>query len=328
MNILITGGGGFLGSQLAREIQSRGTLGPSGGDLASVSKTVLADVCFGKSVRERLEPKVLLVEGDIGHPAFSESLLLYRPRVIFHLAAMVSGDGERDFAGCWRANVEGTRHLLEACRKTSPSAVVVLASSLAVFGGSDMPRIISDRTKPFPQTTYGMTKLIGELMINDYSRKGFIDGRVARLPTIFIRPGKPNAAASSFASGMFREPLSGQPFVLPVPISQGVPLLGYRRAVQNLVRLAETPASAFGDDRVVTMPSTRYLVSEMVTALTEVAKRRGIGLGSISFSPDETIIDIVRGWPEGSEGERARALGMKTDDSVQQVIDDFITDFL
>jgi nucleoside-diphosphate-sugar epimerase len=165
-------------------------------------------------------------------------------------------------------------------------------------------------------------------MINDYSRKGFIDGRAARLPTVFIRPGKANAAASSFASGMFREPLNGQPFLLPVPVSQGVPLLGYRRVVQNLVRLAEAPASALGDDRVVTMPSTRYQVSEMIAALTEVAKRKGIKLGSITECPDEVIIGIVSAWPQGTEAEKARALGMETDDSVHQVIEDYVTDFL
>jgi nucleoside-diphosphate-sugar epimerase len=273
-------------------------------------------------------PKASFEEGDIGDPAYSDSLVKHNLDAIFHLAAMVSGDGERDFTGCWRTNAEGTRHLLEACRKYCPGTVVVFASSLAVFGGPDMPAIVSDRTKPFPRTTYGMTKLIGELMINDYSRKGFIDGRAARLPTVFIRPGRPNSAASSFASGMFREPLGGRPFPLPVPTSQGVPLLGYRRVVRNLVRLAEVPASALGDDRVVTMPSTRYRVSEMITALKEVARQRGITLGSITVSPDEAIIAIVRGWPEGTEGERACALGMKADDSVHQVINDYITDFL
>jgi nucleoside-diphosphate-sugar epimerase len=244
------------------------------------------------------------------------------------MAAMVSGDGERDFAGCWRSNVEGTRYLLEACRRSDPRTVVVFASSLAVFGGSEMPKVVSDRTKPLPQTTYGITKLVGELMINDYSRKGFIDGRAARLPTIFIRPGNANAAASSFASGVFRVPLDGQPFLLPVRFTQGVPLLGYRRAVRNLVCLAEAPASALNDDRVVTMPSTRYEVGEMVAELTKVASRRGIKLGSISESPDEAVIRIVSAWPEGTQADAARALGMQTDSSVQEVIEDYITDFL
>jgi nucleoside-diphosphate-sugar epimerase len=165
-------------------------------------------------------------------------------------------------------------------------------------------------------------------MVNDYSRKAYVDGRAARLPTIFIRPGKPNAAASSFASGLFREPLSGRPFLLPVPITQGVPLLGYRRAVKNLVRLAEVPASALGDDRVVTMPSTRYTVSKMMEALTQVARQRNIALGPITSRPDETIARIVGSWPEGTDGARACAIGMDADESVQQVIEDFITDCL
>jgi nucleoside-diphosphate-sugar epimerase len=328
VTILITGGGGFLGNQLAREILARAILRPSGGNSASLEKIVLADIGFGKAVEEGLGPRAIFATGDLGDRSFADSLLSHHPDVIFHLAAMVSGDGERDFAGCWRSNTEGTRNLLEACREVCPMTVVVFASSLAVFGGSDMPAVVTDRTKPFPRTTYGMTKLIGELMINEYTRKGYVDGRAARLPTIFIRPGKPNAAASSFASGMFREPLNGQPFALPVPIDQGVPLLGYRRAVQNLVHLSEVPASAIGDDRVMTMPSNRYRVSDMIAALTEVAKRRGIALGPITLSPDETIIGIVRGWPEGTQADRARSLGMKADESVQQVIDDYITDFL
>lgn len=328
MTILITGGGGFLGSQLVRELQSRMALRPSGGDSVAVDQIILADVSFASAERVQMGPMTSVAEGDLGDPAFSEALMGHNPRVIFHLAAMVSGDGERDFAGCWRTNVEGTRNLLEACRKASPQAVVVFTSSLAVFGGADMPAVVSDRTKPCPQTTYGMTKLIGELMISDYSRKGFIDGRATRLPTVFIRPGKPNSAASSFASGVFREPLNGRPYLLPVPFTQSVPLLGYRRVVQNLVRFAEVPVSAIGNDRVVTMPCTRYKVAEMMAALAEIAQRRGIVLGPITESPDESILQIIRGWPEGTDGGRARALGMRSDDSVEQVINEYITDFL
>lgn len=328
MNVLITGGGGFLGGQLARKLLSLGTLAPSGGPSVPIDKIVLTDFKFGKEVQSVTDSRVVFADGDIGDPAFSSSLLAHSPRVIFHLAAMVSGDGECDFTGCWRTNVEATRDILEACRKANPSSVVVLASSLAVFGGAEMPKIVSDRTKTFPQTTYGMTKLIGELLINDYSRKGFIDGRAARLPTIFIRPGRANAAASSFASGMFRAPLEGQAFLLPVPLTQGVPLLGYRRAVENLVRLAEASVPSLGADRVVTMPSTRYQVSDMIAVLTRIASREGITLGSIGESRDSTIMGIVSTWPEGTEAERARTLGMKADDSVEQVIEDYITDFL
>jgi len=127
---------------------------------------------------------------------------------------------------------------------------------------------------------------------------------------------------------MFREPLNGRPFLMPVPITQSVPLLGYRRVIQNLVRLAEVPVSAIGNDRVVTMPSTRYKVSDMIATLTEVAQRRGIVLGPITESPDETIVQIIRGWPQGTEGGRARTLGMRSDDSVEQVINEYISDFL
>jgi len=191
-----------------------------------------------------------------------------------------------------------------------------------------MPAVVSDDTKLLPQTTYGVTKAIGELLINDYSRRGFIDGRAARLPTIFIRPGHPNAAASSFASSLFREPLAGAQCRLPVLRSQAVPLLGYRRVVDNLITLMECDSAELGDDRVVTLPSTRYLVTDMIASLNRVADRKNIRLGPILDQPDKSIIKIVEGWPVGTEASRAKALGLKADDSVEQVIEDYCADFL
>jgi len=325
MKILITGAGGFLGNQLARTLRHHAAI-DFGQGRAPIDQLTLADLAFAPPARSGLEGAEIQ-EGDVGSREFIDELVATGPDVVFHLAAMVSGDGERDFDGCLHANLDGTRHLLEACRATGRKPRVVLASSLAVFGGHCITNVVSDTTKPLPQTTYGMTKLIGELMINDYSRKGFIDGRAARLPTIFIRPGKPNAAASSFASGLFREPLNGQPCHLPVPRSQGVPLLGYRRVVENFIRLATADAALFGDDRTVTLPSTCYTIKEMIQALEEVAAERGVQLGPIIDEPDETIIRIVQGWPIGTDATRIAELGLETDPSVHQVVREYLDDF-
>lgn len=326
MNLLITGAGGFLGNQLARELRLRRELDLGTGP-RSIAMLHLADLGFAPRARDGFGDDTRFHEGDVGSRAFIDALMATEPDIVFHLAAMVSGDGERDFDGCLRANLDGTHSLFEACRATGRPIRVVFASSLAVFGGHPMSPVVSDSTKPLPQTTYGMTKLIGELLLNDYSRKGFLDGRAARLPTVFIRPGKPNAAASSFASGLFREPLAGERCELPVPRSWEVPLLGYRRVVSNLVRLACCDGRLLGDDRTVTLPSTRYRIDAMIAALEEVAGERGLALGPIEDAPDDTIMRIVKGWPIGTDASRIPALGLESDSSVQQVIREYLDDF-
>jgi nucleoside-diphosphate-sugar epimerase len=327
MNVLITGAGGFLGDRLARALAQRGFLRTAEGREEPIARLTLFDRAFPAQPCAAREDLVHRVRGDLADPAALGAVIDADTAVIFHLAAMVSGEGERDFDGCLRVNLDGTRHLLEAARATGRVPRVVFASSLAVFGGHTLTPVVSDRTKPLPQTTYGMTKLIGELLLADYSRKGWIDGRGARLPTIFIRPGRPNAAASSFASGLFREPLAGRMFALPVPRDQEVPLLGYRRLVANLVRLAECEAPWLGDDRTVTLPSTRHRVAEMIAALERVAAARGRVLGPIVDVPDATISAIVRGWPVGTDASRVPALGLETDPNVDEVIEHYLEDF-
>ncbi len=328
MKVIITGGGGFLGNVLARELFRRRRLALAGVGTVAIDGLVLADLQFSAAAQQGFDDSVSFVAGDVSDPAVIRSLVPDEEFVVFHLAAMVSGDGEKDFDGCLRANLDGTRHLLEACRASGRRPRLVFASSLAVFGGKGMDPIASDRAKPLPQTTYGMTKLMGELFINDYSRKGFVDGRAARLPTVFIRPGKPNAAASSFASGLFREPLNGQPCELPIKREQFVPLLGYRRVINNLIAIAECDAAALGDDRAVTMPSSRHRVADMIATLERVAAARGRTLGAILDRPDPVVIKIVEGWPVETDGARGLAIGMKSDKSVEQVIEEYIADFL
>jgi nucleoside-diphosphate-sugar epimerase len=189
-----------------------------------------------------------------------------------------------------------------------------------------MPKTVADTTKQTPRTTYGATKAVGELLINDYTRKGFLDGRAARLPTIVIRPGRPNLAASSFASGVFREPLNGAPCALPVGLDTRMPVLGYRSAVEGFVRLHEAPSEALGEDRALNFPSLSVTVEEMIAALKRVAGARP--LGEITVAPDPGIEAIVATWPTETSFARATALGLPVEDSLDDIVRAYIEDFL
>jgi len=195
-----------------------------------------------------------------------------------------------------------------------------------VFGGKAMPKHVGDATKQVPQTTYGMTKAIGELLVNDYTRKGYIDGRSARLPTVIIRPGKPNKAASSFASGVFREPLNGVECVVPVGTDAVMPLAGYRTIVEGFVKLHEADGGKLGEDRAVSLPSLDVTVAEMIAALKRVASNRK--LGEIRVEKDPVIERIVAGWPIGTTFERALNLGLPKDPDLDSIVRAYIEDFL
>ena len=328
MKVIVTGGGGFLGSQLVQTLSRRPYFTLEPGTQTTFSEIVAADLRIPETVRAGIADRVTWLEADVSDPSVINRLIPQdKDFAVFHLAAIVSGAGEKDFDLAMRVNFDGTRHLLEACRRASRCPRVVLASSIAVYGVPYASSVVSDTTKPFPRTTYGMTKLMGELMTNDYSRKGFLDGRALRLPTIFIRPGTPNAAASSFASGMFREPLAGVDFHLPVSLQQQVPLLGYRKAVDAFIKAMECDSKVLGDDRAITLPSRSYVVQDMITTLQSVAESRGIALGKIIESPDETIINIVKGWPTATEGQRAEAIGITADRGVEEVILHYLEDF-
>lgn len=328
MKVVITGGGGFLGNQLGRAVLNRGRLtGVSGGE-EEVDRLVLFDVGFSEAAKSGLDERAAFVAGDIANRGEVFSLVDRDDISVFHLASMVSGECEQRFDDAMRVNLDGGRNVFEACRARASTPRVVFASSIAAFGGSAMPMVVGDETKATPQTTYGMTKVIGELMINDYTRKGFIDGRAARLPTIIIRPGKPNAAASSFASGVFREPLGGETCELPVARSQKMPVLGYRTVVDSFIGLHEADSSRLGDDRAFGLPSGVYTVQEMIATLVHVAEKRGIALGPIEDKPDPVIERIVKTWPTATDGSRALALGLPDVSTLEAMIEDYIDDFL
>jgi nucleoside-diphosphate-sugar epimerase len=328
MKVVIAGGAGFIGLNLARALVARGTLfGPSGGP-EDIDSILLFDQVVPESRPEGLDDRVTLQSGDISDRDTIFGLVDRDDISVFHLASVVSAGGERDFDLAMRVNLEGGRNIFEAVRARGGMPRVVFASSVAVFGGSAMPPRVGDFTKQSPRTTYGTTKAICELLINDYTRKGFFDGRSVRLPTIFIRPGKPNLAASGFASGVFREPLNGEDYPLPVSRETKIALLGYRKAVKGFIDVHELDSGAIGDDRAINLPSNTYDVYEMETALKRVAAANNIALGTIVDRPDPAIQSIVDTWAIHTETERAESLGLPGDESLDRAIQDYIDDFL
>jgi D-erythronate 2-dehydrogenase len=318
MKVVVTGGLGFLGRSLAARIAARGEV-----EGRAVDSLVLADrLATGGAVPEGAEA----VDLDVGDRD-QVAALLDRPDVlVFHLASIVSAGGELDFDGALRVNLDGTRNVLEACRALGSRPRVVFASTLATFGGAAMPETVTDTLRQVPQTTYGTTKAIGELLVNDYTRKGFVDGRCARLPTVVIRPGAPNAAASSFASAVFREPLNGVDYALPVGLDVRAPLIGERTAVECLLRLASLPEEALGDDRALNLPSIPVTVAEMLESLDRVG--RGRTLGRVSVEVDPRIEAIVRTWPTATTFERATAAGLPRDENLDAIVEAYIADHL
>jgi nucleoside-diphosphate-sugar epimerase len=212
MNVVITGGAGFLGQRLARKLLTRGTLCGASGAQERIERITLLDVAAAPGFDD---PRIETIAGDITDPALVRSVVDGRAASVFHLAAVVSGQAEKEFDLGMRVNLDAARLVLDACRLAGNRPRVLFTSSVAVYGG-DLPEVVDDTTALNPRSSYGVQKAIGELLLADYSRKGFIDGRVARLPTVSVRPGRPNQAASSFASGIVREPLNGETAVCPV----------------------------------------------------------------------------------------------------------------
>ena len=324
MRLLITGGGGFLGSQLCQKILDRVSLTGASGQPEVVEEIVLLDTAF---VRPVTDPRrVRQVVADLSEPSavFAAAAGVTS---IFHLASMVSGECEERFDDALRVNLDGGRHVLEAARANGPATRVVFASSIAGYGGEAMEDPNTDRTTLPPRTPYGMPKVILELLVNDYSRKGFLDGRSARLPTVIIRPGKPNAAASSWASGMFREPLAGQPCLLPIRRDQSHPMTGYRTVIDSLIALHEVPASSLKDDRAYVLPAHRVTPQLAEQILREVAAERSLQLGPLVDAPDARIQGIVSQWPVAVDGSRAVALGLPQPPDLKTIVCQYLEDF-
>jgi nucleoside-diphosphate-sugar epimerase len=244
---------------------------------------------------------------------------------VFHLAAVVSGQAEADTDLGYRVNLDGTRAVLDACRALGTCPRVVFASSLAVYGG-ELPPMVGDATPLTPQTSYGTQKAIGELLVNDYSRKGFVDGRAVRLPTVVVRPGLPNRAASTFASSIIREPLSGREAICPVSPETVMALASPRRVVDALLRAHDLPGDAFGASRSLQLPGFSVAVGEMAAAVRRAGGAEAYA--RIRWQRDPQVQQIISGWPQALHAPRAEALGFAADTGIDEVVQAFIEDDL
>ena len=325
MRIIITGGGGFLGSRLGDALLQRGQLTGPSGQSESIDQIVLFDAQFHRPAED---DRVQQVTGNISDRDTVFDLIGSREdTAVFHLASMVSGECEEHFDDALAVNLDGGRHLFEAVRALPGRPRLVFASSIGTYGGEGMVAINSDRTKQTPQTTYGVTKAICELLINDYTRKDFFDGRSVRLPTVIVRPGKPNAAASSWASGMFREPLQGEDCLLPIHRDQRHPITSYRTAIASFIALHEVPASALGTDRAFVLPAHTITPRLAESALQEVAAEHNLQLGAIRDAFDPRIQSIVDNWARAIDGSRALGLGIPPPPALQQILEEFLDDY-
>jgi D-erythronate 2-dehydrogenase len=319
MRVVITGGAGFLGLRLAKAILARGSLTDARGETRQVRELILIDVAPASIA----DPRVSIVTGDLADARLVERTLTPDTDSIFHLAAVVSGQAEAEFDVGMRVNVDATRMLLERCRKLSRPPKLVFTSSLAVFGGK-LPDPVPDDAQLTPQTSYGSQKAICELLIYDMTRKGYIDGRSLRLPTVTVRPGKPNRAASSFASGIIREPLSGVDAVCPVARDTRVWVASPRAIVANLIVGHEAPAASFAHTRSVNVPGILVSVSEMVAALRRIAGDEVAD--RVKWQVDPAIDRIVQTWPVRFEPILGSKLGMRADSDFDGIVRAYIAD--
>ncbi len=320
MNIVITGGAGFLGRRLAETLLERGVLGGADGRDARIKRITLVDVVPAPDLTDS---RVRQITGDVADRQLLERAIDAETTSVFHLAAIVSGQAEADFDLGMRVNLDASRHLLEICRNHGQRPRVVFTSSVAVYGG-DLPAKVPDDLAVAPQTSYGTQKAMAELLINDYTRRGFVDGRSLRLPTISVRPGRPNAAASSFASGIIREPLNGEPSVCPVGAATRVWLLSPRTVVDCFIMAHDIDGARLGSNRLLNLPGMSITVGDMVASLGRVA---GSDVAArVRFEPDPRIERMVATWPGELAASRARALGFPSDTDFDEIVRRYIAE--
>lgn len=324
MKLLITGGAGFLGSRLARTLLARGHLAGR-----SIERMVLADLVSPADAALRDDARVQVRTGDLLEliPALRNE----RFDAVVHLASAVSAECEADFDLGLRSNLDATRALLDACRAQStaggPVPLLVFSSSVAVFGADEavpLPDVVDDRTLPVPQSSYGIHKFICEQLVADYTRKGFIDGRSARLMTVSVRPGRPNKAASGFLSGIVREPLAGQVAVCPVDADTAVALSSPAATIHGLIAVAEAGREAYGGRTALNLPALTVTVRQMLDALAEVGGQEAVSL--VRFEPDAATARIVRSWPSRIESARSARLGLTPDGDFKSIVLQYVRD--
>jgi nucleoside-diphosphate-sugar epimerase len=314
MKVVITGGAGFLGRMLAESLLKRGRLVDRQGSLSDIDELVLFDQDV---VGQHPDRRVRVVTGSICDPESVASVITDQIDGVFHLAAVVSGEAEANFEKGMAVNLGGTLNLLEACRRLPFAPRLVFASSVAAFGG-ELPSPILDNTATTPRSSYGVQKVVGELLLNEYSRKNFVDGRGLRLPTICVRPGPPNKAASGFASGIIREPIDGITALCPVTPETLIWLMSPPTAVANLVYAHELPQAAFGHQRCLSLEGLTVSVDEMVAALRRTCGNEAAA--RVEWHRDPAVEAVVATWPGRFESARARELGFYTDLDFETII--------
>lgn len=293
--ILVTGGSGFLGQMLIKHLLTSGPNDP-------VNEIIALDQAAGALQ----DPRLHYVCADLSTPLQWQTIINDDVSDIIHLAAVVSGTAENDFDLGMRVNLDGTRALLDTARKLAKPPRFLFSSSLAVYGGA-MPAVVDDNTPPAPQSSYGIQKLMGELLVADYTRKGFIDGRTVRIPTVSVRPGKPNGAASSFASGIIREPMAGERAICPIDPDTPLWLASPKHVVSALAHASRLPREQLADRRSINLPGLTITPREMADTLRELAGAKVADL--IDWQPDAHIKAIVDTWPARIDTSRARSLG-------------------
>jgi D-erythronate 2-dehydrogenase len=323
VHILILGAAGMIGRKLTARLVADGHI-----DGRAIEQLTLADVVLPPQPAAGVGP-VELVVTDLAASGEAERLVESQPDVIFHLAAVVSGEAEADFDKGYRVNLDGTRALLDAIRAAHSTTGfhprLVFTSSIAIYG-APLPNPIPEDFQHTPLTSYGTQKAIAELLLADYTRRGFVDGIGIRLPTICIRPGRPNRAASGFFSSILREPLIGQEAVLPVPETVRHWHASPRSAVDFLVRAAALDGQQVGPRRTLSMPGLSATVGEQIEALRRAAGERAVRL--IRREPDESIMRMVEGWAPALDATRALQLGFAAEDSFDEIIRVHIEDEL
>ncbi|MBE3639792.1 D-erythronate dehydrogenase [Mangrovicoccus algicola] len=314
MKIVVTGGAGFLGSRLIAKLLAEG-FGPG--------REVTSIVSLDRVACPVTDARVSSVAGSIDDAADVAQALSQGPDVIYHLAAVLSGQSEAEFDTGLHINVDATRLILEECRKLAKPPRFVFTSSLAVFGG-EMPRVVPETMATMPQSSYGCGKAIGELLVSEYARKGFVDGLTCRLPTISVRPGKPNSAASSFVSGILREPLNGEPSECPVPLDTRLWISSPDMAIANLVLAGGIDGAALGLNRVLNLPGITVTPAEMLDSLERLGGAEA--RGRVALTSDQRIIDIVCSWPGAFDVARPLAMGFAADTDFDGVLKQYMAE--
>ena len=324
MKVVVTGGTGFVGRRVVEKLLKLDSLTDTNGNRKKIAELVVFDVAAPPQPFAD-DKRLSVVTGDISDSNTMKNLIDKNTGCIFDFAGVVSGQAEADFDLGMKINVDGTRAVLNACRALGTRPKLIFSSSIAVYGG-DLPSIVTDDTLPLPQTSYGMEKICCEYLINDCTRRGFVDGRSIRLSTIAIRPGRPNQGIGQWTSSLFREPLSGMEVVCPVRPNTRVTMMSIRRLVDVILQVANIPAENLDLHHELLLPALSVTVAEMVEALCRVGGQEIKNL--IHWQPDAFIQKIYDQWPQRIESERSKRLDIHADKNIDEIIQGFIEDDL